>query len=443
MITGTTAWIAKNALPAKRPIFVMSIAGQATVYSTHDLVVEGITGTLPSYEPWLKTPTGSTQNIDVQAGTSSIGEIQFEVVDSGGAIRTLIGTTMLEGLLATLMAGYPGTDYSDFMILCTHRIYKIVPSKWYNSFLISAKDIQMDSQQTIWNNPLNGEPLSADNPWIIQGTACEIIQAIWLLGLGYPVSTLDVAYLHKLDDPHEGLYACARPFLFEMDQPFTVLDFLEDQIYKASGMYPVVTNTGQLSVRGYRPFQAGPSPVFDFSDGNCIAFPDVDRAPILNNLLWSLDNTSTYSNANYGVVLPYFEATSISLFGASNQRQVQSAGLRTELGAGWFVQDISTRMFARFAGSAALRGGAPIYSIDAFFMTVPVWVGDYVTLSHPKMPDMFTGALGVSGRVCEVIDRTPNYSGGKMSFKLLDTGLTGAPAAVQIGSAVIDTSLIY
>ncbi len=443
MISGTTAWTAKNAALAKRPIFVLSIDTQATVYSTHDLTREGITGTLPAYEPWLKTPTGSTQTIDVQAGTSSIGEIQFEVIDKGGAVRSLVGTTTLEGLLATLLVGYPGIDWSDFMPLCTHRIYKVVPSKWYSSFLLSAKDIQMDSKRTIWNNPLNGAPLSASNPWIIQGTPCEIIQTIWLLGLGNPASTIDLAYMRQLDDPAEALYSCARPFLFEMDQPFTVLDFLEDQVYKASGMYPVVTNTGQLSVRGYRPLQGGPSPVFDFNADNCIAFPDYDRAQILNDLLWSIDNTAAYSGGSFSTTLLFLDATSISTFGRSNERSVQNKGLRTELGAQWFAQDISQRMFARFAGSAALRGGAPLLTLQSFFLTLPVWVGDYVTVSHPKMPDLFTGALGVTGRVCEVIDRTPDYASGKMNFKLLDTGLTGAPAAVQIGSAVIDTDSIY
>ena len=58
-------------------------------------------------------------------------------------------------------------------------------------------------------------------------------------------------------------------------------------------------------------------------------------------------------------------------------------------------------------------------------MTLPVWVGDYLTLSHPLMPDLQTGALGVTNRVYEVVNRDPDYAGGKMKYTLLDTGLTG------------------
>ncbi len=443
MITSTSAWNTKNAAPAKRPIFMISIAGFSTVYTTHDLVQQGITGTLPAYSPWLKTPTGSSQTIDVQAGTSSIGEISCELVDYGGAVRTFVGTNTLEGCLMTLSVGYPGTAITDFAVLATHRIYKVLPTKDYNGFTLGAKDILMDAKMTVWNHPINGDPLSPANPWILQGTPCEIIQQIWFLGLGYPLSTIDVAFMQQLDDPAEGYYSCCRPFLFEMDRPFTVKDFLETQVYKASGMYPVATPLGQLSVRGYRPFQAGPTPVFAFTQDNCIALPAFDRAPILNDMLWQFDNTGAYSDANYKTTLLYVDDTSITNFGRSNERQISSSGLRTELGAQWFAQDVSDRMFSRFAGSTGLRGGAPLLNVQSMFMTLPAWVGDYVSVSHPLMPNLFTGALGVTDRIFEVIDRTPAYDSGKMNFKLLDTGLTGAPAAVQIGSAVIDTSLIY
>ncbi|HEX4311877.1 MAG TPA: hypothetical protein VHZ25_17740 [Acidobacteriaceae bacterium] len=440
MINPTTAWTAANAKLAKKPIYIFAIGGQTTVYATHDLAKEGITGTLPAYEPWLKIMQGASQSIDVQSGTSSIGELQCEVVDVGGAVRTLVGTTTLEGSTATLTVGYPGLAYTDFVVLHIYTLYKIVPQTDYTSFLFSSRDVQMDAKRTIWDHPINGSPLSADNPWIIQGTPCEIIQAIWVLGLNNDVAQIDRATMVQLDSPAEGIYSSARPFRFEMVEPFQAKQFLQDQIFKAAGMYPVVTNTGQYSVRAYRPFAAGPAPVFAFSQDNVTVLPGYDRAPILNDLFWQLDADT---QQNYSTSLLYLDATSISSFGRSNERQVQSDGLRTELGAQWFAQDISQRMFARFAGTTGLRGGAPLISVQAFFATLPVWVGDYVTLSHPQMPDLFSGALGVSNRIFEVIDRSPDYANGRMQYKLLDTGLTGAAPAARIGAAVIGTDVIY
>jgi hypothetical protein len=95
-----------------------------------------------------------------------------------------------------------------------------------------------------------------------------------------------------------------------------------------------------------------------------------------------------------------------------------------------------------------LKGGAPTLQIEAFFMTLPVWAGDFVTVTHSKMPDVLTGALGVTNRVYEVVERSPDYRGGAMKYKLLDTGLTGAPAAFQWGAGsarpwVVGTSAVY
>jgi hypothetical protein len=447
MITTNTAWDVRNGDLAKKPIYVFAIGGQSTVYSSHDLVREGITGTLPAYEPWLCTPTGATQSIDVQGGTSSIGELECEVIDYGGAVRTLIGTNTLEGQSATLSVGYPGLAITEFVTLHVYTLYKIIPSKAYTSYLFRSRDRQIDSKRTIWDHPLNGNPISAGNPWILQGTPCEIIQALYLLALQLDVSKVDRAWMLQLDSFAEGLYCACRPFYFVMDQPFQVKQFLENQLYKASGLYPVVNNLGQLSVRSYRAPAAGPSTVLDLNADNVTVLPEYDRMEILNDLLWKIDSGGGSSNSNYKTTLLFLDATSISTFGRSNERQVQSDGLHSELGAQWFCQDISQRMFARFAGSTGLRGGAPVLSVEAFYATLPVWVGDYVTVTHPLMPDLFTGALGVSGRIFEVIDRSPDYANGKMTFKLLDTGLTGiAPAkqyATGTNDAVIDTDLIY
>lgn len=440
MISTNSSWDAKNGLLAKKPIYVFAIGGQSTVYTTHDLSREGVTGTLPDYQPWLRTPSGSTQSIDVQAGTSSIGELECVVVDKGGAVRTLVGTTTLEGQTATLRVGYPGIAYSEFVTLNVYLIYKILPGKGYGSFSFRSRDVQVDAKRKIYAHPTNGEVLSEANPWVLQGTPCEVIQAVWLAGLGADVSAIDRTGLVAFDSGIENIYGCVRPYRFSITEPFVAKQFLESQIYKTAGMYPIVDNLGRLGVKPFRAPAGGASAVFAFTDDNCIVLPDIDRAPILNSMAWSYDKSA---GGDYGSTSLFVDATSLSLFGRSNGQKVQSDGLRSELGAAWWTQEVSARMFARFAGSSALRGGAPVVSIDAFYLSLPVWVGDYVSLSNPLMPDLFTGALGVTDRLYEVVDRTPAYDAGRMKFKLLDTGLTGAAPAAVYGSAVIGTATFY
>jgi hypothetical protein len=446
MITTASDWTAANALLGKTPIYVFTIEGQTTVYCTQDLVKMGITGTLPTYKPWLLTPQGSTQTIDVINGTSSIGELTCEVLDLDGSVLTLIGGGALEGSTITLTVGYPGIAYSSFVILHTYQIYKIIPSAYYTSWLFVSQDNQMVGKQTLYFNPLNGIAIDENNVWVLQGTPSEIIIQIYMWGLGQPASLVDYVGLMALDAAAEGLYGPCRPFQFMIDQPFEAKQFLETEVYKTCGMYPVVLNTGQISARVCRAPATGPVPVFTFNNTNVIGLPTWDRMQLYNEIIYDIDE-ATDGSGSYATELVYIEGSSVSLYGSAGQLTLQSAGLRTLFGAQWFCEDVSARMFARFAGApdivGGIKGGAPVLTVNAFFLTLPVWVGDYVALDFPLSPNPLTGTMGISGRIYEVIDRNPNYTSGQMSYTLLDTGLTGMDAAQSLGSAIIGSAEVF
>jgi hypothetical protein len=442
VIATTPNWNAKNALAAKMPIFALTLAGQwgtSVAYTTHDLARWGVTG-YPAYEPWLKTPQGASQTIDIVNGSSSMGQLQCEVVDCGGAVRQLIGTNVLEGSTATLLVGYPGLAWPDFATLHTYLVYKIIPTDGYTSYYFVCNDLQLLEKQTIYTHPENGEELCDGNPWYLCGTPAEIFQAITLFALGLSASQIDRATMTDLDSASEGIFAGFRPFQFAITKSFEAKQWLETQILKASGMYQVVLPNGQLSLRCMHAPAAGPTPVFAFTQDNVIGLPQWDRQPICNQMIWQFD----YDGSQYGNYETFLQATSISLYLQGQQWSLQSDGLQTELGAFSYAEWVSEKMFARFAGVApGIKGGAPLLTLRSMFMTLPVWTGDYVSLTLPLMPDITTGNLGVANRIFEVVDRQPDYANGQMQFKLLDTGLTGQPAASTWGSFVLGSSLAY
>jgi len=449
VIATNTAWDAENAKLGKRPIYVFAIGGETRVYSTCDLAAAGVTGTLPTYAAWLKTPRGATQSIDVVNGSSSIGELECEVVEHLGEMRDLVGTHTLDGRAAVLSVGYPGIAYSNFVALHTYQINKIVPGRDYTSWLFRSRDRQMSQKRTIWTHPENGLALSESNPWIIQGTPVEIVQAVHLFALGRDAAEIDRATLTALDSGAEGLYKTVRPFWFQMSEAFEAKAFLETEIYKCSGVYPVVDNLGRLSLRAFRAPAAGPVSVFSFDENNMCILPQIDRMPIINEVVFKIDEPPKGgSTGGAGNELVFCEATSLSRYGRTARQTIDSKGLRTVLGAQWWCEEVASRMFRRFAGtSAEFRGGAPVVRIEAFLLTLPVWTGDYVSLSHPLMPDILTGVKGVTNRLMEVIDREPDYSNGRMRYRLLDTGLTGLEGAHQFAPSardfVIGTTEIY
>ena len=441
MITTNSAWDTANAALGKKPIYVFAIGGQAQVYATHDLTAEGITGA-PTFKAWLKTPRGASQSIDVLRGTSSIGELECEVIDQAGAVRTLVGGTTLEGQSATLSVGYPGLAYANFVALHTYQLYKITPSRNYTSWLFRSRDRQMAGKRTIWSHPENGLPIEESNPWVLCGTPAEIVQAVYLFALGRAAAEVDRTGMAALDSGAEGLYKTVRPFLFILDEPFEAKQFLETEICKVAGLYPVVDNTGKIALKAFRAPAAGASAAYTFDEDNMIVLPEIDRLPVVNEIIFKID----HDGSGFQNELIYVDATSVSTYGRASQLSIESKGLRTVFGAQWWCQEMADRMFARFSG-IGLRGGAPVANIEAFLLTAPVWVGDYVNLTHPLMPDLLTGALGVTDRLYEVIDREPDYARGRMRYKLLDTGLTGVPGAYKFSASdndcVIGTGTVY
>jgi len=425
MIQTNPAWDARNTALGRQPVYAFAIGGEPVVYTT--AAVSGV-----DYRPWLKTPRGAGQSIDVLRGESSIGELECEVVDQAGALRQLVGATTLEGRAATLSVGYPGLSYADFVPLHSYQIYKIQPSRNYTSWIFRSRDRQMAAKRTVYLNPLNGLPIEESNPWILQGTAGEIAQAIYLFALNRPVSEVDVASMKAL-----AVTSRARPFLFVLNQAFEAKQFLETEVYKPAGLYPVIDNLGRVSLKPAHPPAAGASPVSTLDPNNMTVLPEIDRMPVINEIIYRIDAEED----GFANELIFIDASSVSAFGRAGQHVIESRGLRTVLGAHWFCQESAARLFRRFAGGpsgASLRGGAPLARVEAFLMTLAIWAGDYVSVTHPQMPDILTGDLGVSGRLYEVIDREPDFARGRMRYRLLDTGLTGGSGARTFAPSAAD-----
>lgn len=456
LLSTTSTFNTRTASPSKLPIYVLQIAGLSTVYTSYDLVKAGITGTLPTYKPWLNVPQGAPQSVDVLNGSASIGTLTCEVVDGDGSIRTLIGGTTLAGRQMTLRVGYPVSAWpTDFVPVHTYVIAETTPKDDYTAGIFKGLDPQQQLKITLFNNPYNGEPLSDLNPWVLMGSLGEIVQCLVLFGAGLPVSLLNIDALQELDSYAEGFGCVQRPFEFRIAAAFEILSFLNEQICKLTGAYPYVDNLGRIAIKSPRPPAAGFAPTFTFTADNMCDVPKVTRMPIVNQLIVDYDKDDIDGATSGSYLREYFanQATSISLYQFGQQQwTVSSDGLRTRWGAAAFLAGVSDRIFRRFAGvvtgGASLRGGACLYSFDSLLMTLPVWTGDYVYLTHPTVWDMSSGAQGVTNRIMEVTNRKPNFAKGLMSYELLDTGLSSIAPAKLIGSGTgndftIGSSLLF
>src|SRR5512143_844348 len=122
----------------------------------------------------------------------------------------------------------------------------------------------------------------------------------------------------------------------------------------------------------------------------------------------------------------FIDAASVQQFDLQGGQTIESKGLHRAHGGSALAALTAWRIFQRFGGvdpaTGIARGGAPVYTVKSFFMTLGVEVGDFVYLTHPLLPNFTTGSRGVVRRLCQVTDRQPNYSDGNMTYRLLDVG---------------------
>ncbi len=157
-------------------------------------------------------------------------------MEHGGGVRGVVGANTLEGKACTLKVGFPGIAWTQFVTMQTYELRKVIPSADYSSWLFELRDAQILEKRTIYAHPENGQRLSEDNPWYLCGTPAEIFQAVTLFGLQLADTAIDRAGLVALDSPGEGIFAGWRPFQLAMTEPFEAKKFLEQEIFKPSGM---------------------------------------------------------------------------------------------------------------------------------------------------------------------------------------------------------------
>ncbi len=164
---------------------------------------------------------------------------------------------------------------------------------------------------------------------------------------------------------------------------------------------------------------------FAFTASNIIGLPIIERLPITNQVTYRLD----YESSEFKTELTFIDAPSVQRYGLAGQDIIESKGLRTAHGGAGLAALTARRIFERFGGidpvTGASVGGAVTYTVSSFLLTLGVEVGDFVSISHPLLLDTVRGVRGVSGRICEVISKQPQYDQGNMQYKLLDLAYLG------------------
>jgi hypothetical protein len=227
-----------------------------------------------------------------------------------------------------------------------------------------------------------------------------------------PNPYLDVAGITALrDDMFSGDW-----FEFKVTSPQQARSWLEDQILKPLGLVMVVTASGQLTLRAMKN-PANQTPAAGLMPGNIIGIPEVQLAPVINALAYRLDvddSTTNSSARTYNTTVTMLQQASYNLFRYLYNHQVEAAGLRTGRGGTLRAFLLGDQLFRRYGFAT------PIYQVVTQLGALQPELKDWVSLTHPLVPDYIGGGRGVTNIPCEIIGRAPDYANGQVRFTLLD-----------------------
>ncbi len=427
----------------------------------------------PAVLPYLIIPNGQNQSVRDVDGASSVGQFTVESIDPSGALKALAAQANLLGQVAQLTMGFPGQAVGDFVPLHTVQIAQ-VGFDTRGRVQIQCGDLQrFFTGAVLWanggpgeylpGNPTTPQPIgpswlpnnfqcSDSNPRWVSGNPLDIYLAAMQneLGVGQnpalvpelgqagnveglatanpfwqqyipgepdtlinPNQYLDVATILALRD---GMFS-GDWFEFKITSPVSAKGWLEDYILKPLGLVTIVPSTGVLSLKAMKN-AASQSPVFSFTQKNVIGIPQVSREPLINALTSRFDvNDSLQTTAAraYNNQVTYEQQTSIYQFRRIATQQVEATGMRSARGAYLRSFLLADRTFRRYAFET------PHYQVKAFLSSLIAEIGDYVALTHPLIPDLKSGLVGITNVLCEVVGRQTNYAKGTITFDLFDT----------------------
>jgi hypothetical protein len=234
-------------------------------------------------------------------------------------------------------------------------------------------------------------------------------------GLTIPSSLIDIATWEAL-----------RTSDFASDQyQFSIVSnqngkaFLEQQFMQTMNCYPVVNQTGQLSIKRYRVAVGSPTVTLDQDVITGYAWMPAD-AQVINDVQFNYDWNITGAAGIFGTFQEYLHGTdadftkSIGKYGKSTPLQVNAMGWRSALGAQTMADARAKQVTDRFSEPQN------ILVLDCFYSKHNLEVGDQVYVNDSRLPNIRTGVRGITNEVFEVLDRTSAYGGdGKMTFTLL------------------------
>ena len=420
MIVATANYLAADAKLTKRPIFVITIADYTRAFSNFP----GVTGVGATVVDWLIAIEDLQVTVNDLDGGTDLADLVFTVQDRGGAITADFPLFTFEGKLVTLYGGYLGMSFADFVVHFTGKIDSVESSDNNLCYTFSCPDIRNDLNRSIYTVGDDGGATSSKHVRTLNGHPLDILLNALEVECGLDPLQVDEA---KITTYRDTIYSGSQ-MSFTLDAAPIAKEFIEQELMKPLGAYLRTDNLGKVTVEFAYPLS--PAVVMDFTPANLLDIPAAGQTDLINQVITRLDATSGEGSSSSGFAAERVsqDQASITKYGMYGQQIIESKGLRSGLNGLFVAHMTAFLIFARYANKSLCHGdngkNQSSDPINALWNAALVEPGDFVTLTHPQVPDRVAGVMGVTAKQYVVMDKNLQFpiggSAGTVQLKLLE-----------------------
>ena len=446
----------------QQPVYFIKITDKTDEdYSTHPVKAAGTTKTV-----LMNEPSGGSLSVDIIAGTRTSQRVEVELLDVSGEITDLIATEAAAAPLAALInrqvtvyGGYRSLDESDYPAIFTGRITGVQMNGDLTGYVLTLTDLSHMLDADIMLNA------TTDKPATIRGNVVNVYWALLTGTFSTTHSTFPLASVSADAEPSEegaedgtsvptgiGIDAAlinTAQLVSERDiwHPTDIVEVkfddienakshLSDELFRVFQCFPTISGDGLLGLKFHVPaLPAAAAPVIDTD--HIVGVQSWERLyeDHLNKFTYMGDydiQLDTYASLNVPETTEDTDDQTATL--ETIEYLVESRWLHTEYDGVSIASELAGRQRIRYLKTPA------VVDILVNFRKRNIEQGDVVALSHPQLPDLFTGSRGVSARLMSVISIAPDFRRGLLKMRLLDTGYKRYGVIAPEAQAAFDTA---
>lgn len=373
---------------------------------------------LPHSEDWPSLPGRSISPLE---GQSSFGKAQYSIVNYDGALEDLLSAYTMTDRPANIYFLLNGVPWADGMQIHAGRVANIKRARDAITWVVEITDQLERTGVTVFKEAdIQGEAGSgADKVWplsgsisgnpqltlsdadsdgtydtvVLEGHPLSIALCLLLSGSGeggtYDVFPAWAGAGLSTSEVDVDAWETARDDQFPMVEmritltgPERLKDFLQGEVFKILGGFPVVTGDGKLSCN----FFESPSDVgtlTSFTDADLLSVPewDANHQAAITHIDFELDHDGDSFQTTLTGIFVSEEFMSGRVL-KENRLKLSSRGLQTDLGGMSIVRAIADSIFRRY------EKPPPKVRFDAMLWKFGTEGGDLVSLESLTYPNV-------------------------------------------------------